>query len=264
MSLREVLDSYNHIELTDDEYCEAMIAAKRKKEAIIKQLERERRAAETRKKLTSTSWSHEQTAEFMKYRAGNLFNGKFVIDDDNKVVFDLLCHYFSGSKDFVAIASTLGVINPSLNKGILLAGNFGRGKTWMMRLFQKNNHRVYHMVEAKDLAILYKKAGDEAIEQYKQKIKNAFNDPTVFYQTHAALCIEDIGAEDIKGNYGDKSNVVGDIIEGRYVNDCLVGWFHGTTNLTSAQLKEYYSGRVTSRLRESVNLIELGGPDRRK
>lgn len=264
MSLREVLASYDHIELSDDELCEAMIAAKRKKEAILKQQERERRAEETRKRLTSSGWTFEQTREFMLYRAESLFDKRFVIDDNNRIVFDLLCHYFSGGKEFLSIASLLGVKNPSLQKGILLAGNYGTGKTWMMRVFQKNNHRVYHMVEAKDLAALYKKAGEEAIESYKHKAKNAFNDPTVFYQTHAGLCIEDIGAEDVKGNYGDKSNIVGDIVEGRYVNECLTGWFHGTTNLTAEQLKDYYSGRVTSRLRESVNLIELGGPDRRK
>lgn len=264
LSLREVLDSFSHIELTDDEYCSAMINAKRKKESIMKAKERENRAIESRKKLTETGWTFEQTKSFMLYRAHGLFANKFVLDQHNTAIFDMLCHYFSGSNEFVSLAATIGVSNPSLDKGILLAGNYGTGKTWLMSLFRKNNRRVYHIVEAKNLAVLYKKAGDEALDQYKNKIKNAFNDPTVFYQTHSALCIEDIGAEDIKGNFGDKSNVVGDIVEGRYVNDCLTGWFHGTTNLTSAQIKEFYSGRVTSRFRESVNLIELGGPDRRK
>jgi len=264
LSLPEVLASYNHIELTEDERLSALIDAKRKKEALLKDQARERRAAETRRKLVEVGWTYEQTKEYMLYRARNLFEDKFKIDQDNQLAFDLLCHYFSNSKEFVSLALNAGVPNPSLEKGLLLAGNWGTGKTWMMRLFQKNNRRVYHVVEAKDLAILYKKAGDEAIVQYKQKIKNAFNDPSVFFQTEAALCVEDIGAEDVKGNFGDKSNIVGDIVEGRYVNKCLVGWFHGTTNYTSEQLKEYYSGRVTSRLRESVNLIELGGPDRRK
>jgi len=264
MSLREVLASYEDVELSDDEYCEAMIQAKRKKKESIERLAKEKRAEEARRRLTETGWSYEQTNDFMLYRAQNLFDGKFKLNKDNGVVFGLLCHYFSGSKKFISIAEGLGINNPSLDKGILLAGNYGTGKTWMMRLFQKNNRRVYHIVEAKDLAALYKKAGDEAIVQYKEKIKNAFNDPSVFFQSYAALCIEDIGSEDIKGNFGDKINVVGDIIEGRYVNKCLASWFHGTTNLTSDQLEEYYGGRVISRLRESVNLIELGGPDRRK
>ncbi len=263
MSLKEVLASYNHIELTEDEVNEALIEAKRKKDARLKELGRKLRADEARKQL-SGGWSYEQTRDYMLYRANSLFEGRFELDEHNSLIFELLCHYFSDSKEFVSIATGMGVNNPSLDKSILLAGNYGTGKTWMMSLFRKNNKRVYHVVHAKDLAKAYKKNGEEAIEQYMYKIKNPFNDPNVFYQEYSGLCVEDIGAEDPKGNYGDRPLVVGDIIEGRYINQCLTGWFHGTTNLTSEQLKSYYGERVTSRLRESVNLIELGGPDRRK
>lgn len=264
MSLQEVLDSFKDIELTEEEYTLALIEAKRKKEAIVKERARAEIAAENRKKLTGNNWSYMQTRDYMLYRAGSLFNGQFVLDKHNRVVFDLLCYYFSNEKTFFTIAQDLGVVGASLDKGILLAGNYGTGKSWLMSLFRKNNRRVYHVEQAKDLAKLYKNGGDEAVSKYQNKYKNAFNDPTVFYQEYAALCIEDMGAEDIKGNYGDKSNVIGDIIEGRYVNNCLQGWFHGTTNLTAKELTEFYSPRVASRLRESVNLIELGGPDRRK
>lgn len=76
--------------------------------------------------------------------------------------------------------------------------------------------------------------------------------------------MEDIGAEDVKNNFGNKTNVIGDILEARYVNNLLGIWFHGTTNMTTAQFGEFYGGRVTSRLREKTNFIELRGPDRRK
>lgn len=264
MSLQEVLDSYKHIELTEDEYRLAIIEAKRKKESLLKEIARQKRAEENRKQFTGTIWDYKQTRAYMLHRALTLFDGKFMLDEHNMVVFDLLCCYFSNDKNFISIASDLKVSDPSLEKGILLAGNFGTGKTWMMSLFRKNNRQVYHTEHAKELAILYKKGGEEAIERFKNKHKNPVNDPSVFYQAYAGLCIEDIGSEDVKGNFGDYSLVVGDIIEARYVNGCMRGWFHGTTNLTSENLKNKYSPRVTSRLRESVNFIELGGPDRRK
>lgn len=264
MSLREVLDSFKNIELTDDEYCEAIIEAKRKKEALIKQREREIIAERNRRQLTETGWSYQQTRSYMLYRAQSMFEGRFILDEFNEPIFDMLCHYFSNGKDFVSLASGLGVANPSLDKGIILAGNFGTGKTWLMSLFRKNNRQVYHVEQAKDIAFLYQKNGDEAIERYRVKTVNAFNDPTAFYQKNAGLCMEDIGAEDIKNNFGNKTNVIGDIIEARYVNNLLGIWFHGTTNLTTAKFEQYYGGRVTSRLREKVNFIELGGPDRRK
>lgn len=264
MSLQEVLDSYNHIELTEDEYREALIEAKRKKEAKIKEQEREERAAQNRRKLTSKDWSFQQTKDFMLYRAKSLFTGTFRLDSNNEPVFDLLCHYFSNSRDFVSIATLMGLNNPSLDKGIILAGNYGVGKTWLMSLFRKNNRQVFHVEHAKDISKTYHVGGEEAIERHYTKIKNAFNDPTVLYQEYSGLCIEDIGREDIKNNYGNKTNVIGDIMEARYIKKCMGPLFHGTTNMTAVQIEQFYGGMVVSRLRECVNFIELGGPDRRR
>lgn len=264
MSPQEVLASYSHIELTDEEMTEAIIDAKRKKDERLKELARKLRAEESRKQLMGKVWTYEQTRDFMLYRAAQLYDGKFIVDENNNDVFTLLCHYFSDSQEFIKMAASFGVSNPSLLKGILLCGNFGVGKSWMMGLFRRNSKRVFYIEEAKAIARLYKSGGDEAVGVFMKKQKNAFQDPSVLYQEYSGLCIEDIGAEDPKGNYGDKTLVVGDIIEQRYANGCMVGWFHGTTNLTAEQLKEYYTPRVTSRLRESINLIELRGPDRRK
>jgi DNA replication protein DnaC len=264
LSLREVLDSFSHIELTEDELNVAIIEAKRKKEAILKRQEMEQRAEENRKMLTSKHWSFDQTRKYMLYRAEKLFEGKFRLDEFNEPVFNLLCHYFSYEKEFESLAALMGINNPSLSKGILLGGNFGRGKTWLTSLFRKNNRQVYHIEHAKDVAKSYHIAGEEAIQKYYNKVKNAFNDPTVLFQEYSGLCMEDIGAEDIKNNYGNKTNVIGDILEARYVNECMGVWFHGTTNLTAAQFDQFYGGRVSSRMRENVNFIELGGPDRRK
>lgn len=264
MSLQEVLDSFSHIELTEDELREALIWAKRKKDSLLKEQERERIAAENRRILTDSGWTFEQTKAYMLYRAGTLFKGSFKLDEFNEPVFNLLCHYFSDSRIFLSLAEGMGVKNPSLDKGIILAGNFGTGKTWLMSLFRKNNRQVYHVEEAKEIAFAYQKNGDEAVERHKAKIVNSFNDPTVFFQKYSGVCFEDIGAEDIKNNFGNKANVIGDLIETRYVNDCMGIWFHGTTNLTTSKFEQFYGGRVTSRLREKTNFIELGGPDRRK
>lgn len=258
------MDSYSHITLTEDEIREAYIWAKRKKEALLKQQERERIAEINRAKLTSRNWSFEQTKNYMLQRANTLYDGAFILDENNQEVFDLLCYYFSNDIRFVSMAKLLKINNPSLEKGILLAGNFGVGKTWLMSLFRKNNRQVYHVEHAKEVAKSFHIGGEEAIQKHYHKIKNAFKDPTVLFQEHSGLCMEDIGAEDIKNNYGNKTNVIGDIVEQRYVNKCMGPFFHGTTNLTSIQLDQFYGGRVTSRLRENVNLIELGGSDRRK
>lgn len=264
MSPQEVLESYSHIELTEDEKAEALIWRKQKKAEEIKLVEMRQREQENRRLLTESQWSFEQTQSYMLYRANQLFEGKFKLDAYNQTIFDLLCYYFSDDSRFVGMAEGMGIPNPSLTKGILLAGNFGVGKTWLMKLFMKNQRQVYHLFNAKHLADTYEKAGEDDIEPFLVKTKNAFNDSSCFYQPYAGLCIDDIGTEDKKVNYGNRKNVVADIIERRYEKGNVGIWLHITTNLTAEQINAFYGGRVSSRLREVVNLIEVGGGDRRK
>jgi len=263
MSIAEILDSYSHIQLTEEEVMEAMIWRKQKKEAELKRIELEKRAQENRRLLTSSQWSFDQTKSFMFYRAGQIFDFNFKLDEYNQSVFDMLCYYFSNDNRFVAFAENIGVKNPSLNKGLLLAGGYGVGKTTLMKLFMKNQRQVYHLYNAKKVANEYEKDGNDSIEIYINKHKNAYNDPAVFYQDCAGLCLDDLGTEDVKTNYGNKKNVICDIIEIRYERKLLGTLFHATTNLTADELSEYYGGRVVSRLRETVNVIQLKGDDRR-
>lgn len=263
-SPKGALEAYKHIELTEEELQEAILWRKQKKEAVLQQQERERRAQENRKMLTSTQWSYQQTRDFMLYRAAQIFTEKkFILDSSNSVVFDLLCLYFAADRGFVATAEAAGIRNPSLEKGVMLAGNFGTGKTWLMKLFQKNQRQVYHLKNAKEIADDFEVDGEEAMNTYLNKIKNAFNDKSVFYQPFSGLCIDDLGTEDVKVHFGNRKNVLGDLIEKRYAKGNTGLFLHATTNLTSDQLKEFYGGRVTSRMREIFNFIELSGEDRR-
>lgn len=264
MSLKEVLESYKHIDLTEDEMTEAVIEAKRKKEAILKAEERRRQEEENRKLFTNSQWSFEQTKSFMLYRSNQLYGGDFILDENNTAIFNLLCYYFSDDMQFVSFAENMGVKEPALSKGIMIAGNFGVGKTWMMKLFMKNQRQVYHVYNAKYVADAYEREGESSVESFIIKPKNAYNDPAVFYQSSAGLCLDDIGTEDLKNSYGNKRNVIGDIIERRYEKGNTGIWLHVTTNLSVDQMKEFYGGRVISRLRESMNFIELSGNDRRK
>lgn len=257
-------EAYSHIELTQEEIDEAILQAKIKKSIRLEYEANQKRVEENRRNLTSAKWSTEQTKSFMLYRASQIFEKPFTLDQSNQIVFDLLSHYFSEDEGFVAIAENLGVVNPRLEKGLLLAGNFGVGKTWLMKLFAKNKRQVYHLHNAKQVADAFEADGEEAVRSFVYKIKNAVNDGARFYQPYTGLCLDDIGTEDVKVNYGNRKNVIGDLIEKRYaLGNCGI-FLHATTNLTADQMKEFYGGRVTSRMREVFNLIALPGQDRRK
>jgi hypothetical protein len=123
---------------------------------------------------------------------------------------------------------------------------------------------VYFIRTAKQLADTFEKEGEESLAQYEDKFKNAVNDPSTMFQPFSGLCIDDMGTEDIKNYYGNKKNVVGDLIERRYSKGNTGIWLHATTNLSGDQIEQYYGGRVRSRMREVFNFIELKGNDRRK
>lgn len=257
------MESYNHILLTDEEACEAILKAKQKKEATINYQDEQARIEDNRRKLTQNGWDYEQTKNFMLYRSQTLFGGKFKIDKSNQIIYNLLCRYFSDDKDFVSVSLSLGIENPSLQKGILLAGTFGTGKTWMMKLFQKNKKNCFLIKNAKDIASEFQKDGQEASETYNSKKRNAINDTTMFYQPYCGLCIDDMGTEEIKNNFGNKSNVIGDLLEMRYASGDTGIFLHATTNLSAQGVGEFYGQRIVSRMREIFNIIELQGNDRR-
>lgn len=263
-SPKEVAENYKHIELTPEEELEGILWAKQKKERELQAKRIKEIEAKNRKALSSSQWSYKQTNDFMLYRASEIFSGKFILDQQNKFLFELLCQYFSDSKDFISLAAFFKIENPSLNKGIMLAGNFGTGKTWLMKLFAKNQRQVFHVYNAKEIANNFESFGQEDALDFVNKKKNPTNDSNAFYQPFAGLCIDDIGTEDIKNHYGNKKNVIGDLIEQRYSHGNTGVFFHATTNFSSQQLKDFYGERVTSRMREIFNFIDIPGSDRRK
>lgn len=264
LSLKEVLESYNHITLTEDEITEAMINAKRKKEEAAMMQSIREREMQNRKQAT-TLLDVAMIKNFILRRAERLFRGRFVLDENNEDLFNLLCLYFTNNPGFAEAAAAAGVEHPAIEKGILVAGNFGTGKTWMMKLFQQNARQTFYLRSAKDIAQAYLVSEDKKIPaEYIELFKNPANDASVFYQPVSGLCIDDMGAENKKNNFGNIMNVVGDLLEERYAKKLTGVFLHATTNLSAGELKEFYGERVASRMREIFNFIELPGLDRRK
>jgi hypothetical protein len=268
-SLKEALEAYTHINLTEDEEAEAIIWAKVKKEEKIKQEKLKELQDANRKTLFFVRHDIDRLAGFLENRAKKLFGVDkdgdpiFRIDKDNELVYNILIRYFCEDAGFDLMALKGKVEYPSLKKGILLCGNFGVGKTDLMNLFGVNFRQVYNVVNSKKISNEYSSYGDDAIAKYLTKTKNSFEDPECLFQEYSGICIDDIGTEDIRNNFGNKKNVIGDIIELRYDSSQVGPLLHGTTNLTAEQLKEHYGGRVLSRMKEIFNFIELPGEDRR-
>jgi hypothetical protein len=133
-----------------------------------------------------------------------------------------------------------------------------------MKLFSKNQRQSFKVVSAKNIADQFETDGEDSMNEFVYLYKNALNDYESFLQKNSGLCIDDLGTEDLKIHFGNRKNVIGDVIEKRYFCKHVGVLFHATTNLTAEQLKDFYGGRVVSRMREIFNFIELPGEDRRK
>lgn len=262
-SVKKVLEAYSHIELTEDELDEAILWAKRKKEGLLEDSKIREREAQNRKFLSGTQWSFKQTEAYMEWRASQIFDKEYILDKSNFLIHKLLCLYFSNDADFVNVGIHLEIKNPSLDKGIFLGGVIGVGKTMMMKLFSRNQRQVFAVRTAKSISDTFQSEGEASLQQFLVSPQLPSNDASNFFQSKMGLCIDDIGTEELKNHYGNRKNVIGDLIELRYANGNTGTLLHLTTNLTMDQVKEFYGDRVGSRLRETMNVIELKGKDRR-
>lgn len=191
----------------------------------------------------------------------------FKIDEHNKAIIEMLLLYFWQRPEF---ENNTGF---DLNKGILLRGNFGTGKTFIFDVllhFVRKTPEIRHMRFQKIVA--YGIESDFNVSGYKnlEKIKSKFIKEHYGYTSDRNqlnhLLIDDLGSEDGKAShFGTQTDIVKNILMHRYdiFRDHKVVT-HLTTNLKPSEIREHYGERVYSRFLEMFNDIVIDGSDRRK
>lgn len=178
--------------------------------------------------------------------------------EDQQLIYDLLVYAIGDEK----ACKKRGI---DLNKGILLTGPIGCGKTTLMLLINSffPSAKQFQMKSARDLSFEFEKQGYQLINRYGKP--NFFltkgNASTGIY------CFDDLGVEQIQKFYGIQCNVMAEILLSRYEllrkRKILT---HATTNLSASELEAQYGNRVRSRMRELFNLIAFDkkSKDKRK
>ncbi len=180
---------------------------------------------------------------------GKLMFGKdFKIFDEDRDIIYKLSNYFIQDKDKCKMEG----MDPE--KGILISGPVGCGKTSLMKLLQfiVPLQRSYSVIPCRNIVFGFNHLGYKIIEDYGNG---------------SYFCFDDLGVEPLGRHYGQDCNVMGEILLSRYelfLKSKLKT--HATTNLNAQELEELYGNRIRSRMRKMFNLIAFdeNARDKRK
>ena len=222
------------------------------------------------------SYTLEEMEAWFQKEAWRCLGKPFVLDDDNRRIVRLLCLYFAEDKRFET------EFGGSLEKGLLLRGGVGCGKTTLLTIFSRNPRLPFVVTPCRKLVADYTEQGQagqptggtNALRGYTKLVKlPKGNEARNNHRTHAGLCLDDIATEDWQAkHYGQQLNVVEYIISSR--DDSVVAGdmpryaTHATTNVPFSDydgpdgqslpgLETIYGSRFRSRVRGLFNVIDF-------
>lgn len=162
----------------------------------------------------------------------------YELNDENTKVIEQLYYYVTANEKFEG----------DINKGIMICGGFGTGKTTISHtishIYKLANRMNFEYVTTHDLLVATK----EQIE----------------YLHKRPIILDEIGRNiEIVNDFGTKRNPFNDLIAKRYENQAFT---IGTSNYKYETLRknEYYGEYIGERLLQMFNFIELKGESRRK
>lgn len=214
---------------------------------ILQELQEEQKKSEAlkfRRRFLAEGLSSSQFAELMQGFCDLTLSERnedrhFDINDQNKEVLNQLFYFLTQSFRFKG----------SFDKGILLIGNFGVGKSLIMRSFI----RLVAVVTQKTIGEFHSKDIALKITEDPEFINNWSRKP---------IYIDDIGKESkTLKNYGSDIFPITDLFSARYDTGAIT---FGTANHKPDSLGEMYGGSIADRLNSMFNVITLTGKSLRK
>ena len=195
-----------------------------------------------------------------------MFGKKFKIyPEDDELIYKLCSYFIDDSKT----CSKFGI---DTDKGLLLSGPVGCGKTSLMKLLPQIRpyKRPFEVIPTRNIIFDFNANGYAVLTPYSE---------------NRVVCFDDLGIEPTGCHYGKDCNVMGEILLSRYDLYCQsnqnsttslripnrmgmkqsLNWrqsqrqikTHLTTNLNAKELEDRYGSRLRSRMRESYNLISF-------
>jgi len=182
-------------------------------------------------------YDFEKIKTYLNIKGHLIFDKNFrLYKEDETLLFKLCCYFIQDHWTF----AKMGI---DTNKGLLLSGPVGCGKTSLMKLlpYLAPHKTNYEIIPTGNIVFNFNAAGFEVLEKYNNT-KN--------------YCFDHLGLEPTGCHYTKECNVMGEILLSRYdLFKTKNTKTHITTNLNAEELEARYGSRVRSRLREMFNLI---------
>lgn len=203
----------------------------------------------------NTTLSYLEIISWLEKKGIELYGKKFkILETDHEIIYKLIAYFL---KDEQACYQ----FNIDLEKGILLSGPIGCGKTSLMNLMKyltATEHKFY-VKPCRDISFEFIQDGYQIIHKYSIG--------KLYQSEPRTYCFDDLGTENNLKYFGNECNVMAEILLSRY--DLFISKklkTHITTNLSATEIETHYGNRVRSRLRELCNLIAFDNvaKDKRK
>ncbi|GGD35376.1 ATPase [Flavobacterium orientale] len=200
-------------------------------------------------------YSYPEVINWLEAKGINLYGNHFkIVEADYPILYKLIAYFLNDEP-------TCFQHNMDLNKGILLTGPIGCGKTTLMHLMKHltaTEHK-FNIKPCRDIGFEFIQDGYQIIHKYSKG--------KLYESNPRAICFDDLGTESNLKYFGNECNVMAEILLSRY--DLYIAKnikTHITTNLSASEIETQYGNRVRSRLRELCNLIAFdhSATDKRK
>lgn len=195
-------------------------------------------------KTIQSHYNYDEVIVWLEKKGSELYGSQFkIVEDDHTIIYKLIAYFLKDEQ-------TCFQLNVNLNKGIMLSGPVGCGKTSLMNLMKylTPTDNKFYVKPCREISFEFIQDGYEIIHKYsKGKL----------YSSEAkTICFDDLGTENNLKYFGNECNVMAEILLSRYdlfISKKLIT--HITTNLSATEIENQYGNRVRSRLRQMINLI---------
>ena len=171
-------------------------------------------------------------------------NKKFVIDSSNEPIIE----------QFYLYATNNSAFDGDLNKGIMLQGKYGCGKTVLLETYSMLHNQVIRKFSLNRPLLTFIKSVELQEQIRKQSVQTFARRP---------LIIDEFGRESkTVQDYGNISRPISELLSLRSDAGTLT---HGTTNFTLETLssEDFYGAMIGDRLKMMFNFITMKGESRR-